>query len=35
MIVDPIINGFIPDEVKSHLHIFDHSIITFGKYYYV
>ena len=30
MMIDPVINGFISNEVKSHFHIFDHSIITFG-----
>ena len=28
-IIDPVINGFSTNEVKSHLRIYDHSIITF------
>ena len=31
MIIYPFINVFSPNEVRSHLHICDHSIITFGK----
>ena len=27
---DPVITGFIPNEVKGHLQIYDHSIVTFG-----
>ena len=27
--IDPILNGFSPNDVSSHLHIFDHSIVTF------
>ena len=30
MMVDTVINGFIPNEVISHLQIFDHSMIFFG-----
>ena len=29
-IIDPVINGFIPNDVSIHFHICDHSIITFG-----
>ena len=29
--IDTVINGFIPNELKSHLHICFHSIFTFGK----
>ena len=29
MKIDPVTNGFIPNEVKSHLHICDNSIINF------
>ena len=29
-IIDPIINGFNPNDVSSNLQIFDHSIFTFG-----
>ena len=25
-----VINGFIPNDVKFHLDIYDHSIVTFG-----
>ena len=28
-IIDPVINGFIPNYESSYLHIFDHSIFTF------
>ena len=28
--MDPVINGFSPNEVKIHFHICDHSIVTFG-----
>ena len=28
--IDSVINGFSPNEVQIHLHICDHSIITFG-----
>ena len=28
--IDPVINGFSPNELRSHFHIFDHPIITFG-----
>ena len=27
--IDPVINGFIPNEVRRNLHICDHSIVTF------
>ena len=27
--IDPVINGFNPNEVKSHFHICDHLIVTF------
>ena len=30
MKIDPVINGFIPNEVKIHLHICDHLIMIFG-----
>ena len=30
MIIDPVINGFSTNSVKSDFHIFDHSIVTFG-----
>ena len=30
MMIDPVINGFSPNEVKIHFHICDHSIIAFG-----
>ena len=30
IMIDTIINGFIPNEIKMYLSIFDHSIITFG-----
>ena len=29
-IIDPVINGFIPNDVSIHLHICDQSIVTFG-----
>ena len=29
-IVDPVINLFSPNELRSHFHICDHSIVTFG-----
>ena len=29
-IIDPVINLFIPNEVRSHFHIYDHSIVKFG-----
>ena len=29
--IDPVINAFIPNEVRSHLQICNHSIITFGN----
>ena len=29
--IDPVINGFITNDVSSNLHIYDHSIVTFGK----
>ena len=29
-IIDPVINGFIPNDESSYLHICDHSIFTFG-----
>ena len=35
MTIDPVMNEFSPNEVRSHLQIFDHSIINFGKYDYV
>ena len=28
--MDPVVNGFSPNDVSSHLHICDHSIVTFG-----
>ena len=28
--IDPVINEFSPNEVKSHLHIFDHSSVNIG-----
>ena len=28
--IDPVINGFSPNDVSSHLHICDHSTVTFG-----
>ena len=28
--IDPVINGFSTNEVKNHLHIRDHSMVTFG-----
>ena len=31
MIIDPVTNEFIPNEVKGNLYICDHSILTFGK----
>ena len=31
MMIDPVNNIFIPSEVRIHCHIFDNSIITFGK----
>ena len=31
MIIDPVINGFSPNEVRSHLQICYHSIIDFWK----
>ena len=33
MIIGPVISGFSPNEKRSHFHIFDHSIITFGGGY--
>ena len=30
MMIDPVINGFGPNEFNSHLHICDHSIYNFG-----
>ena len=30
MVINPFINGCSPNEVKTHLHICDHSIIPFG-----
>ena len=30
MNIDTDINGFIPNELKRHLHIGDHSIVNFG-----
>ena len=30
MLIDPVMNGFSLNEVKKHLHICYHSIITFG-----
>ena len=30
-IIDPVINGFSPNDVSSHLHICDHSIVIFGR----
>ena len=29
-IIDPIINGFSPNEVRNNFHIYDQSIVTFG-----
>ena len=29
-IIDPVINGFIPNDESSHLNICDHSIVKFG-----
>ena len=29
-IIDLIINGFSPNDISSHFHICDHSIVTFG-----
>ena len=29
-IIDPVINGFSPNELTSHFHIYDHSIFSFG-----
>ena len=29
-IINPVIDGFIPNDESSHFHICDHSIITFG-----
>ena len=29
-IIDPVINGFSTNDVSSHFHICDHSIVTFG-----
>ena len=31
MMIDPVIAGFITNEGRSHLHIFDQSIITFQR----
>ena len=31
MMIDPVVNGFSPNEVRSHLQICDHLIIAFGK----
>ena len=31
MIIYTVVNGYSTNEVKSHLHIFDHSLITFGS----
>ena len=31
MIIDPVTNGFIPNEVKSNFYSCDHSILAFGK----
>ena len=30
MVIDPVINGFSPNKVKSHFHICDNSIVPFG-----
>ena len=30
VVIDPVIDGFSPNEVKSRLYTCDHSIITFG-----
>ena len=30
MVIVPVINGFRPNEVKIHLHIWEHLIVTFG-----
>ena len=35
MIIDPFVNVFIPNEVRSHFHICDQFIINFGKKGYV
>ena len=29
-IIDSVINGFSPHEVRSHFHIYDTSVVTFG-----
>ena len=34
MVIGPVIIGFSPNEEISHLQIFDHSIITFEKFYF-
>ena len=34
MIIGPVIYGFIPNEVKTNCHIYDHSIITSGKIFF-
>ena len=34
MVIGPVIIGFSPNEEISHLQIFDHSIIHFGKFYF-
>ena len=31
MMIDPVIDGFSPNEVRRHLQICDNSIITFGQ----
>ena len=31
MMIDPVINMFIPDELKIYLHIYDNSTVTFDK----
>ena len=35
MEIDPVMNEFSPNEVRSHMQIFYHSIINFGEYDYV
>ena len=36
IIIDPIVTRFSPNALRSHIHIFDHSIITFGgRFFYI
>ena len=35
MMIDPVVNGLNPTEVRRQLHICDHSITTFGKRDYI